>query len=203
MDYHTIVISRPARTDRRAILAPNLRECGIAFSYFDAVERHAHFLPNCVASHLQVICETAVPAGHNLLILEDDVHIDPALWESYKNTPKPADWMIALPGGTLHGQIRAVDRVDDWIKVNHFIGAQAVEYRAEVLPEMRRIIDADRARLMTLCWEGVIGYLAVKMHRPLYRHALDVAQTFASFSDHVNCMFGARKMWVGREQDYE
>ena len=195
MGHHVLVISLPGRRDRRERLTPMLEQCDIdRWRLIDGCERYAHALPNCVQAHMDAL-QSPIPAGDDLLILEDDAAPDPLLLSRYRAADKPDDWAIALPGGTIP---RGTPRhSDDWLRVRGaFVGAQAVEYRAQYLPVVRELICAEADRLLRSCVEGMIVYLAQRLRLSVYRYTADAVPTFASYSDRLKHEVGPRRMYI-------
>jgi GR25 family glycosyltransferase involved in LPS biosynthesis len=111
----TVVISLPARADRRARLSANLRETGLAghrdIVWQDAVDGRRAKLPawwvqgpggwGCRASHLETLRSAQLDGVERLLIIEDDACFHPraAEWLAMLMPLLPPDWDMFFLGG--------------------------------------------------------------------------------------------------------
>lgn len=111
----TVVISLPERSDRRAKLMANLRECGLAehrdIFWQDAVNGRLEQIPpwwqqgpgawGCRASHLESLLAAQRDGVERLLIIEDDAcfHHRAGEWLDMLMPLLPADWDMFFLGG--------------------------------------------------------------------------------------------------------
>ena len=110
-----VVINLDRRTDRMQKLVPQLKELGIKYERFSAVDGKKLDIDPIVAglrSHLQVMKQIA---GQRVLILEDDAHFVEDFNEKFEKVMQtlPEDWDIFYLGALVPkdvGLIKMVNR---------------------------------------------------------------------------------------------
>jgi hypothetical protein len=91
----------------------------------EGVNRGEEHYRNCAESHFKVLEETIMKDGKPVMILEDDVEIEPPAWTAEVPIPEDAD---AIYFGTSHGDrhYEAIDMNNGWLKIKRVFSTHAI-----------------------------------------------------------------------------
>ena len=102
---------------------------------------------NCAESHFKTLEETILKDGEPVLILEDDVEVEPPAWTPEIPIPEDAD---AIYFGTSHGdrQYQAIDMQNGWIKIKRVFSTHAIMHINKDFS--RRVIEEGKNHIYNL-----------------------------------------------------
>ena len=102
---------------------------------------------NCAESHFKLLEETILTDGHPVLILEDDVEVEPNAWVPEIPIPEDAD---AIYFGTSHGDrsYQAIDLQNGWLKIKRVFSTHAILHINKDFS--RRVIEEGKNHIYNL-----------------------------------------------------
>lgn len=175
-----VVINLDRRTDRMEKLNAQLKELGIEYERFSAIDANVLGVEGMVAGTMSHVMVMKKYAGKRILILEDDALFCDDFNEKFAEVmPElPSDWGIFYLGALLPKHTGEVQDFGNkyWFKQVMSTGSHAYCVRPDIMNDIAYRLDSYQ-------WYIDIGLRLENVNYPCYIAQPNLVTQFASFSD--------------------